>query len=74
MCVNTGIVTDYAWNDTSIDCTGILRSILEIGRDLNFPLDINLNTVPMLILNYTNTTLEYLKLTDYSRNLYSSPL
>ena len=46
--IPTGIATGYAWSSTSIDGTDILRSILAIGRELHFSLDISLNALPKL--------------------------
>ena len=69
-----GIIARYARNSAPIDSTDILHSILAIDREINFPLNINLNARPNLIQNNTNTTIEYLKLTNSSRNLSSSIL
>ena len=44
--VPTGIMVGYAWNSSPIDGADILHNIPEIGRKLNFPLDINLNKIP----------------------------
>lgn len=68
------IAAGYSWNSIRIDGTDILRSIPVIGRENNFPLDINLNAVPKLVQNNANTILDYLKLTDSSRNSSSSIL
>jgi len=46
--VPVGIIAGYAWNNVPINSTDILRNISAIGRKLHLPLDINLNTVPML--------------------------
>ena len=69
-----GIATRYAQNSAPIDGTDILRSILAIGRDLHFPLDIDLDAVPKLTQNSAHTALEYFKLTNFSRNYSSSIL
>ena len=69
-----GIAAGYAWNSVPIDGIDILRSIPTIGRELKFPLDINLNLMPKLVQNNANAALEYLKLTDSSRSFFSSIL
>ena len=72
--VPAGIAAGYVWNSAPIDSTYILRSIPAIGRELKFPFDINLNAMPKLVQNNANATLDYLKLTDSSRNFSSSIL
>ena len=72
--VPAGIAAGYAWTSTPIYRTHILRSILAIGQELKFPLDINLNAMPKLIQNNANAALEYLKLTDCSRSFSFSIL
>ena len=61
MFVPAGIAAGYAWNSAPIDGTDILRSIPAIGRELHFPLDINLNAAPKLIQNNAQAVLDYLK-------------
>ena len=46
--VPAGIAAGYAWNSAPIDDTNIFRSIPTIGRELHFPIDINLSTLPKL--------------------------
>ena len=41
----TGIAASYTWNSALIDGTYILRSILDIDRKRNCPLDTNPNAV-----------------------------
>ena len=72
--VPAGIAVGYARNSVPIDGTDILRSIPAIGRELKFPLYINLNAMPKLVQNNANAVLEYLKLTDSSRSFSSSIL
>ena len=74
MFVPAGISAGYAWNSAPIDGTDILRNVPAIGRDLHFPLDINLNAAPKLIQNNVQAVLEYLKLTDANRPFSSSIL
>ena len=70
--VPAGIAAGYTWNSAPIDGTDILRSILAIGRELHFPLYINLNAAPKLIQNNTQAVLVYLKLIDANRHFFSS--
>ena len=72
--VPAGIAVGYAWNSAPIDDTDIIRSIPAIGRELHFPIDINLSALPKLAHNSVPVTLDYLKLTDSSRHLSSSIL
>ena len=72
--VPAGIVAGYIWNSAPIDGTGILRSILAIGRGLYFTLDISLNNLPKLTQNNGQAALDYLKLTDSSRHFSTSIL
>lgn len=44
--VLVGIATGYAWNSAPIDGTDNIRSIPAVGRELHFPIDTNLNTLP----------------------------
>ena len=41
--VGAGVAAGYAWNSSPINGTDILRSVPAIGRELRFPLDIDLN-------------------------------
>ena len=41
--VECGMMAAYTWNASPIDETGIIRSIPAIGRELKFPLDIDLH-------------------------------
>ena len=54
--VPTSIVAGYPWNNTPIDGTDNLLSIPVIGRELYFPLDINL-TVTKLTQNNAHAVL-----------------
>ena len=60
--VPAGIAAGYAWSSAPIDGTNILRSIPAIGRELHFPLDINLNAAPKLIQNNAQAILDILNL------------
>ena len=72
--VPAGIAVGYAWNSAPIDDTDIIRSIPAIGRELHFPIDINLSALPKLAHNSGQAALDYLKLTDSSRHFSSSIL
>lgn len=45
------MATAYAWNASPIDGTDIVRSVLAIGHELRFPLDISLADIPTPINN-----------------------
>ena len=68
--VPAGIAAGYAWNSAPIDGTDILRSIPAIGRELHFPIDIDLSVLPKLAHNSGQAALDYLKLTDSSRHFF----
>ena len=70
----TGITAGYALNSATIDGTDILRSIPAIGRELHFPIDINLSTLLKLAHNSGQAALDYLKLSESSRHFSSSIL
>lgn len=72
--VPTGIVAGYIWNSAPIQEIVILRIIPAIGRELHFPININLNTIPKLTQNNYQATLYYLKFTYSSRHLSSAIL
>ena len=62
------------WNIAPIDGTNILRSTFTIGRELRFEIDINLSALPQLTHNNTQSTIDYLRLTDSNRCCFSSIL
>ena len=70
--VPAGIAAGYAWNSAPIDGTDILRSIPPIGKEIHFPLDIDLYAAPKLIQNNAQAVLDDLKLTDSNRHFSSS--
>ena len=72
--VPAGIDASYAWNSAQIDDTDILYSIPAIGRELHFPIDINLSTLPKFAHYSGQAALDYLKLTDSSCHFSSSIL
>ena len=57
--VSTGDAAGYAWNSANIDDTDIFRSISAIGRELHFPIDINLNVLPELTQNNGQAALDF---------------
>ena len=69
-----GTTVGYAWNSAPIDGTDIFRIIPTIGRELHFPLDINLSALPKFDHNSGQSDLDYLKLTDSSCHISSSIL
>ena len=72
--IPAGIAARYVWNIAPIDGTNILRSTVTIGRDLRFAIDINLSVLPQLTHNNTQSTIDYLRLTDSNRRCFSSIL
>ena len=72
--VPAGIAVGYAWDSAPKDGTDILRSILAIGRELHFSIDINFSALPKRAHNSGQAALDYLKLTDSSRHFSSSIL
>ena len=70
--VPTGVGANCAWNSTLIDGTDIHRSIPAIGCELQFSLDISLNTLSKLMHNEGQAALDYLKLTESSRHFSTS--
>ena len=62
--VAASVAAGYAWNSSPIDGTGILRSVPVIGRELWFPLDIDLSALPSLVSNNAESVISYLRLTD----------
>ena len=61
----------YVWNSSPIDGTNILRSIPTIGRELRFPLDIDLSALPPIVSNNTESVVSYLHLIDSNRYFVS---
>ena len=60
------------WNSAPTDGTNILRSMPAIGKEIYFPLDIDLYVAPKLIQNNAQAVLDDLKLTDSNRHFSSS--
>ena len=58
--VECGMVSAYAWNASHINGTDIVRSIHAIGRELKFPLDINLMKLPAVVDNTSDSVAAYL--------------
>ena len=72
MFVPTGINVGYVQNSAHVNGIYILRSILTIGHELYFSLDINLNTLPITTRKNSQSMLDYPKLIYYSRYFSSA--
>ena len=73
--IPAGIATRYVWNIAPIDGTNILHSTVAIVRELRFAIDINVSALPQLTQNNnTQSTIDYLRLTDSNRRCFSSIL
>ena len=59
--VECGMVSAYAWNTSHIDGTDIVRSVPDIGRELKFPMDINLVKFPTVVDNASGSVTTYLQ-------------
>ena len=68
--VPAGIAAGYDWNSAPIDGTDILHSIPAIGRELHFPININLSALPKFAHNIGQIALDCLKLTNSSRHFF----
>lgn len=55
------MVLAYAWNASTIDGTGIIRSVPSIGRELKFPLDIQLSEEPKIEDDDGENLLRYIR-------------
>ena len=71
--VAAGVATGYAWNSSLIDRTNILCRVIAIGRELRFPLDIDLSTLPTLVSKNVEAVVSYLRLT-YSNRYFASAI
>ena len=47
--MNDGVAAGHVYNSSPIDGTDTLRSVLTIGRELRFLLDIALSALPLLV-------------------------
>ena len=63
----------YAWNSAPIDGTDILHSVVAIGREFRFSIDINLSALPQLTHNNIQSIIDYLRLVG-SIGLFSSSI
>ena len=70
--VTVGVETGYAWNSSHNDGTGILRSVPTIGRELRFPLDIDLSVLPPTVSNNSESVVSYSCIT--ASNRYFAPI
>ena len=68
-----GMLAAYAWNASPINDTKIVRSVPVIGRELQFPLDINITKNPEITNNASQSVAVYLRRiqqdVDFSRQL-----
>ena len=73
--VSACVVVGYTWNSSLIDRTDILRIISTIGRKLTPPpLVIDINALPQLVYNITESFISYLCLTDSNQSFASEIL
>ena len=72
--VPAGIAVGCAWNSAPIEGNNIVRSTAVIGHEFRFSIDINLSALPQLTQNNAQSTIDYLRLTDYNRRFSSSIL
>ena len=54
-------LSQYAWNSAPIDNTDVTRSMAAIGREFQFPLDVELRPTPTLNDTKNSNLLEYLR-------------
>ena len=59
--VEAAMVLAYAWNASPIDGTGIIRSVPALGRELKFPLDIELQDAPPIEDDDGERLLDYVR-------------
>ena len=59
--VEAAMVLAYAWNASPIDGTGIIRSVPAIGRELKFPMDIELGEEPNVEDDDGDRVLDYIR-------------
>ena len=64
--LSAGVRVEYALNRSPINGNDILRSVRIIGRELRFPLDIGLSSLPPLTYNIAESVISYLPLTDFN--------
>ena len=70
----SGITTAYSWKNAPTDYTDNICSIPGIGRELRFPLDINLAPLPILSQNQVDSAAEYVCLIGSFRTVATSIL
>lgn len=71
--VAAGVAVVYVWNSSAIDGTDIIRSVPAIERELHFPLDIDLITLPPIVYNNAELVVSYLRLID-SNHYFASTI
>ena len=58
--VEVAMVSAYVWNIRPIDCTGIIRSVCAIGRELKYPMDIPIVEIPQVIDSPSQSVADYI--------------
>ena len=66
--VTADVAAGYAWNSSPIDGTDIILCIPIIGRELRFPLDVDVSPLPVLVTNNAYSVISYLRLVDTNRH------
>ena len=59
--IEVAIATSYTWNTSPVEGTDIIRSMPAIGRELRFPLDINLAEIPLVVDNPRKRVTSYVR-------------
>ena len=59
--VECGMLAAYVWNAIPINGTNIIRSVLAVGRELNFPIDIDIDNIPVPIDSASVCVAKYLR-------------
>ena len=72
--VAADVAAEYAWNTSPIDGTDIFCSVPTLGRELQFPIDVDISTLPLLVSNNNDSVVSYLRLTDSNRHFATAIL
>ena len=72
--VAADVAAEYAWNTSPIDGTDIFCSVPTLGRELQFPIDVDISTLPLLVSNNNDSVVSYLCLTDSNRHFATAIL
>ena len=60
--IETSHCAAYAWNSSCIDGTDIVRSVVAVGREFKFPLDITLHEAPVPVDGNVSAVHSFLRL------------